>query len=385
MAPGEAGERDQGVRWHMMCSQTIDSSQQEINVMSVAQDTASSSFRPLRDGFRYAALSAALVLAIAACGGDKPEPDVGAQPGVTAAQTTQPSTQVVSAQVASMSVDQLRAAARAAQTEQRMYAPFGNNAMEFYLALRDKQPNDAAVASALTDLMPYALIATEQSIARDDFAEAQRLYALMEKADKAAPALPRLKQSLADAQASFAQRQQQTEVDAETEKARLAKLEEERKKQQEETQRLATQQLAQQQAAQQAAQQQAAQQAAAQREADQREAAQRETAQREAAQREAAQRAAQTQPAAATANDLRAISTPAPKYPPEALRAGQSGEVLVEFTVSTDGSVSAARVVRGNPPRVFDREAVAAVKRWRFQPVASPVTTRRTIGFKPGT
>ena len=38
----------------------------------------------------------------------------------------------------------------------------------------------------------------------------------------------------------------------------------------------------------------------------------------------------------------------------------------------------------GNPPRVFDREAVAAVKRWRFQPVASPVTTRRTIGFKPG-
>jgi len=349
--------------------------------MSVVQDTASTPFRPLRDGLRHAALSAALVLAMSACGGDKADPAVTAQPEVTVAQPTQTTAPVISAQIAAMSVDQLRDAARAAQGEQRMYAPAGNNAMEYYLALRDKQPNDAAVASALTDLMPYALIASEQSIARDDFAEAQRLYALMEKTDKAAPALPRLKQALADAQTSFAQRQQQTQVDAEAEKARLAKLEQERKEQQENTQRQAAQQLAQQQAA----QQQAAQQAAAQREAEQRAAAQREAEQRAAAQREAEQRAAvqaQTK-TTATASDLRAISTPSPKYPPEALRAGQSGEVLIEFTVAVDGSVSAARVVRGTPPRVFDREAVAAVRRWRFQPVASPVTTRRTLGFKP--
>ena len=353
--------------------------------MPVAHDTAFTSLRPLRDGFRHVALSAALILAVAACGGDKAEPETAAtQPTTTAGTTTPTPVPVVSAQVAAMSVDQLREAARAAQLEQRMYAPAGNNAMEYYLALRDKQPNDAAVASALTDLMPYALIATEQSIARDDFPEAQRLYALMEKTDKVAPALPRLKQSLSDAQSSFAQRQQQTVVDAETEKARLAKLEEDRKKEQEEAQRKAAEKLAQQQAAQQqaAAQQLAAQQAAAQREAAEREAAEREAAQREAAQREAAQRAAQ--PTTATASDLRAISTPSPKYPLEAQRAGLSGEVLVEFTVATDGSVSAARVVRGNPPRTFDREALSAVKRWRFQPVASPVTTRRTIGFKPG-
>jgi periplasmic protein TonB len=365
-----------------MCLQTIDSTQQETNDMSVAQDTPFSTYRPLRDGLRFALLSSALVLAIAGCGGDKPAPEATVEPTPTVAETAPSTTQVVAAQVAAMGVDQLRDAARAAQAEQRMYAPAGNNAMEYYLALRDKQPNDAAVASALTDLMPYALIATEQSIARDDFSEAQRLYSLLEKTDSTAPALPRLKQSLADAQASFAQRQQQTELDAEAEKARLAKLEEDRKKQQEENQKQAAQQLAQQQAAQQAAAQQA------QREADQRAAAQREADQRAADQRaadqRAAQRAAQQQPATASANDLRAISTPPPKYPPDALRAGTSGEVLVEFTVSTDGSVSTARVVRGNPPRVFDREAVAAVKRWRFQPVAAEVTTRRTIGFKPG-
>ena len=66
--------------------------------------------------------------------------------------------------------------------------------------LRDKLPNDAAVTSALTDLMPYTVIATEQSIAREDFVEAQRLSALIEKADPKAPSLPRLKQNIAAAQ-----------------------------------------------------------------------------------------------------------------------------------------------------------------------------------------
>ena len=60
----------------------------------------------------------------------------------------------VSAQVAAMSPEQLREAASTALREQRLYAPAGNNAMEYYLALRDKSPNDPAVASALTDLMP---------------------------------------------------------------------------------------------------------------------------------------------------------------------------------------------------------------------------------------
>ena len=79
------------------------------------------------------------------------------------------------------------------------------------------------------------------------------------------------------------------------------------------------------------------------------------------------------------------ISTPAPRYPPEALRAGTSGEVLVEITVGTDGSVTSSRVLRANPARVFDREALNATKRWKFEPVAAPVTTRRTLSFSPGT
>ncbi|WP_204128454.1 energy transducer TonB, partial [Pseudomonas ogarae] len=88
------------------------------------------------------------------------------------------------------------------------------------------------------------------------------------------------------------------------------------------------------------------------------------TARREAEQRQqqaAAQQAAATRQAAA-APSLRPVSTPAPRYPADALRSGTSGEVLVELTVGTDGSVTAARVLRATPARVFDREALNAVK-----------------------
>jgi protein TonB len=317
-----------------------------------------------------------LVCALAACKKDNTAEQATPAAAQQAAQAAPPPV-AVSAEVAAMGAEQLREAASAALREQRLYAPAGNNAMEYYLALRDKSPNDPAVASALTDLMPYALIATEQSINRDDFSEAQRLYALMEKTNPQAPALPRLKQSIADAQASLAKRT----ADA------AAKTEEDAKKQADlEKQRLADQQKAQQLAAQQLAAQQAADaKAAADKAAADKAAADKAAAERAAAQRTAQQAPAQTaaQPAA-TSNELRAISTPSPRYPPQAYREGTAGEVQVEFTVGTDGSVTSARVVRADPPRVFDREALNAVKRWKFQPVSSPVTSRRTIGFNPG-
>jgi protein TonB len=323
-----------------------------------------------RPGMRLV-VGAMLVCALAACKKDDTAGQAGPEATQQPAAAAAPPPVAVSAQVAAMGTEQLREAASAALREQRLYAPAGNNAMEYYLALRDKSPNDPAVASALTDLMPYTLIATEQSINRDDFTEAQRLYALMEKTNPKAPSLPRLKQSIADAQASLAQRT----ADA------AARTEEDAKKQADlEKQRLADQQKAQQQAAQQLVAQQAAAKAAADKAAADKAAADKAAADRAAAQR-TTQQAAKP---AATSNELTPISTPAPKYPREAYREGTSCEVQVEFTDGTDGSVTAARVVRADPPRVFDREALNAVRRWKFQPVSSPVTSRRTIGFKPG-
>ena len=335
---------------------------------------------PRRPGIRFAA-GVMLVCALAACKQDNSAGQAAPAAGQPAAAAA-PAPAAVSSQVAAMGVDQLREAASAALREQRLYAPAGDNAMEYYLALRDKSPNDPAVASALTDLMPYTLIATEQSINRDDFAEAQRLYALMEKTNPQAPALPRLKQSIADAQASLAQRTADATARTEQDAKKQAELEKQRLADQQKAQQLAAQQLAVQQAAdaKAVADKEAADKAAADRAAADKAAADRAAADRAAAQRAAAQSAA----AQASSNELRPISTPSPRFPPEAFRAGTSGEVQVEFTVGTDGSVISARIVRANPPRVFDREALDAVKRWKFQPVGSPVTSRRTIGFKPG-
>ncbi|HWI24320.1 MAG TPA: energy transducer TonB, partial [Lysobacter sp.] len=158
-------------------------------------------------------LALALTGALAACKKDAATDAAAttATPGA-ATNAAAPPPAAVSAAVAAMSADQLREAASAALREQRLYAPAGNNAMEYYLALRDKAPNDPAVSSALTDLMPYALIATEQSIGREYFTEAQRLYALMEKTDAQAPALPRLKQTIAAQQQAVAQRAEQDKL-----------------------------------------------------------------------------------------------------------------------------------------------------------------------------
>jgi protein TonB len=330
------------------------------------------------------ALGVLLVVAVSACGKkEDATPAAGSEPAA-ATQPVAPPAQAVSAEVAALSADDLRGKATKAYQDSRLYAPVGDNAMEYYLALRDKSPGDPGVSSALTDLLPMTVIATEQSRDRGDFVEAQRLYGLIEKADKNHPSLARLKSTIATAQETEVKRAEEQKLTAGEEVARKAQLEKDRLQQQQ----LQQQQAAQQLAAQQQVSQQAEQDAAAKRDADQKAAAQREADQRAAQQRAAAaQQAPAEKPAAtpaASASDLRPVSTPAPRYPPEALRSGPAGEVQVEFTVGSDGSVTSARVVRSNPPRVFDREAVSAVKRWRFEPVAAPVTTRRTIGFNPG-
>jgi protein TonB len=313
----------------------------------------------------------ALVLVSCAFAGCKKDQGAAAPDAAAGAAATQQAAQpAVADKVNAMSADQLRDAAGQALRQQRLYAPGGDNAMEYYLALRDKQPNDPAVSSALTDLMPYALIATEQSIARDDFSEAQRLYALMEKTDAKAPALPRLKQSIADGQAAAAKKAEDQQLAAADEVKRQAELEK---------QRIADQQKAQKEAAEKFAQQQAAAPPPAPTPAPVQRPAQ------QAAAPAPVQQASAPPPAAAprVSNELRPISTPAPQYPRQAARLRRAGSVEVEFTVGTDGSVTSSRVVNASPPRIFDREALQAIDRWRFQPISSPVTSRRTFNFEP--
>lgn len=335
------------------------------------------------------ALTLAIACALGACKKDEPAADAAAA-GAAQQQAPAPTPEsVVSATVAAMSPDQLRDAASKAYGENRLYAPAGNNAMEYYLALRDKQPADAGASSALTDLMPMTVIASEQAIAREDFAEAKRLVALIEKADGQHPALGRLKSSIAGSETAAASRIAQQQLTAEQEAKRQADLLKQREEDQRRQQEQARQQAAQPPTPQQptAAQQQAAaeQERAAEAERQRQAAAEaeRQRQQQAAAQQQAAQPAARP---AAVSNELRPISQPSPRYPQAAQRAGATGSVVVEFTVNPDGSVGAVRAVSSDGPRQFtrefEREAVAAAKRWRFQPMSQSTTSRRTIEFK---
>ncbi|WP_329891561.1 energy transducer TonB [Stenotrophomonas sp. SMYL11] len=318
-------------------------------------------------------LPVALALALAACSGKEETP----APAPASAPAAAPAAPVVAAKVQSMGTEQLRESASQALRENRMYAPAGDNAIEYYLALRDKTPDDASVKSALTDLLPYTLIAAEQHMGREDYTEAQRLVALIEKVDASAPALPRLKEGLAKGVENAAKR-------TETEAEKAKKDAEDRSKQQIEQQRLAEQRTKEADAAKQIAAQQDAARRDNERQEAERQAAARRDAEQKQQQAAAQQASAARQAAAAAAPTLRPVSTPAPRYPAEALRSGTSGEVLVEITVGTDGSVVSARVLRATSGRTFDREALNAVKRWRFEPVNAPVTTRRTLVFAPG-
>ena len=58
----------------------------------------------------------------------------------------------------------------------------------------------------------------------------------------------------------------------------------------------------------------------------------------------------------------------APRCPPEAALAGTNGEVLLNLLVNSMGRVEEIKLIKANPPRVFNREATKAVRRWQFKP-----------------
>lgn len=57
-----------------------------------------------------------------------------------------------------------------------------------------------------------------------------------------------------------------------------------------------------------------------------------------------------------------------PKYPPTAARDGVNGWVQLRFNVAPDGRVTDVRVLASEPRRVFEQEAIRALKNWKYQP-----------------
>lgn len=57
-----------------------------------------------------------------------------------------------------------------------------------------------------------------------------------------------------------------------------------------------------------------------------------------------------------------------PRYPVTAARDGINGWVRLGFTIDESGAVTDVVVLAAEPSRVFDREAITALKRWKYQP-----------------
>jgi protein TonB len=268
----------------------------------------------------------------------------------------------VSPAVEELTIDQLYREARKAMSEQRMVAPASNNALDFYLAILEKEPTNSGANDALRELFPFASGTAEQEINQGNLAEADRIIGSLAKADPSNYTLTILR----------------------------SKLEAKKK------------QIVLQEA------QVAAAAAAAATPATATPATESVTATTASATPAPSETAAVTTappPPTAVAptpapapppvapsgetRDVEVVTPVAPSYPVQAARDRKEGWVEVEFTVTADGSVQDAKVTASNPVRVFDREAIRTIERTKFNPrlengVPVSTTVRRRIEFTLG-
>lgn len=250
----------------------------------------------------------------------------------------------------------LHAAASKAIREQRIYSPAGDNAIEMYVALLRRFPNDDAAKIAVLELQPYAVIATEQSLQRDDLAEAARLIALIDAADPDASALPRLRDERLRREKSLALAAATPVTAPDTAPPIAASV----------SIPTPAKPIV-------AATPAPAPVVVAAVEKPAPVAAPPPVANAAPAPIAAAPSAPTRQPGL--------VRDAAPRYPSLALRRGIEGNVELAFTIGPDGAVSDVRVVRGSPGGLFDEAALAVTRQWKFEATGQSVPSRRTIAF----
>jgi periplasmic protein TonB len=300
-------------------------------------------------------------------------------PGVapTGAATGTPQPNAATAPVAPMpelSKEQLIKEAGTAFREQRYVAPQGNNALDYYLRVLDKEPNNQTAKDALREMFPFATGAVETDINAGNVDEATRVIDQLAKADPNNYTLTILRQKLDSKKKLVEHDQQQQAAAAAAAAAKTA-------------------------AAAAAAAPNAAAPAATPVTAPTTPAA--TTAAAPATTNPAPAAAAPATPPATAAatppppaaggesHAAEVLKTVPPDYPRDAYIKHTEGWVEVEFTVTPDGQVTNATVAGANPARVFNDAALRAVQRWTFKPKmdngkAVEERMKRRIEFKLG-
>ena len=90
------------------------------------------------------------------------------------------------------------------------------------------------------------------------------------------------------------------------------------------------------------------------------------------------------EPVAAREGMPKLLRDVAPRYPEgSGSRSRQSGQVQVAFTIGADGEVQSPRVVSSDLPNAFERAALAAAARWKFEATGGSHPGLRTVRFDP--
>ncbi len=301
-------------------------------------------------------LAAAL---LAACGGSEaPPPDAAAPPADAAATAPPAAPEPAPAPVLVEGAGSIEVAEKALR-EQRLFTPAGDNAFELFVLALERDPASQRVKDALTDLFPYAVLHVEQRTAARDAEDARRVLDLMSRAQPDAPALDRLDRGVEALERRLATEAAQQEAAAARANAPAP------------TPAPAAP----------VAPAPVAEQPVAPAPVETPPPAPASPAPEPAPAPTAVAETPAAAPAPAPARLPRVLRQPPLRYPDQAMRQGIEGTVSLDFQINADGSVSDVRVVQANPQGVFEREAMAVVRRTRFEPPPEPTRARRTIEF----
>ncbi|WP_170113217.1 energy transducer TonB [Ahniella affigens] len=290
---------------------------------------------------------------------------------------------------------------KAVQAERagRIVAPAGDNAFELLLSLREQHPDHEGYRNALFDLMPLADQAIRHALLQNDLVEADRITALMTRFDANSYVSQSSRERVTQAQAKAAKlaavAANRQVADAITTKALAQNTEAVTPIPKQSTEPVPAPSahtapgnaLAGTKPAVQSAVVAAAQASIA--------------PPGNAAADKPALPASAVAPSTAAATPL-ASTTKSPgsklvapvalrralvQYPEQAKRQGIEGFVELDVLVDKSGSPTDIKVVRSQPAGLFDRAAIRAMMRWKFQPATNqgePVAarTRTVIQFK---
>ncbi len=329
---------------------------------------------------------------------DGPSPvSAGQEPAVTA---DAPPAEALPAIVGN--VDDLLEKARVAMRERRYMEPANNSALLYYRSAAEADPGNAEALDGLNRLRTVIVARFDELIKAGRHDDAAGALAQLASALPGDPSLAELRLRLASAR--IAKAIEEGDVERVTALVRSAQATHAVPPAQLAKWRAAISRLGEKAKQEQQAERQARDAAAAQQKAREARAAEAAREAQLARERESAQKleAEREQAALAAAGTAQANGTAAqggsqrveaklkrsvrPEFPAEALDKGISGIVTVGYSVDAEGKTQNVRVESSEPPGVFDKAAMSAVRRWRYEPatvdgVPTEVELRMAIRF----